>query len=188
MSKTAEACWASFRDDQPKRTIFGWKGKAAISQDRFGCQKENNKIQNTQWFARIAPGLINHQMLMLGQAQIVFGTRAWNLVSLETMIDVIITIVLTITMVLSVISSSPSPNPHPHPHTPSPAASRGQEPRQTTSNIGHLNKPSITALIHGLNRILAWVMMTGCGLSGKGNSSTVGSSWCGQHIKTNETK
>merc|ERR1712014_492534 len=29
---------------------------------------------------------------------------------------------------------------------------RGQEPRQTTSNIGHLNKPSITALIHGLNR------------------------------------
>jgi len=28
----------------------------------------------------------------------------------------------------------------------------GQEPRQTTSNIGHLNKPSITALIHGLNR------------------------------------
>ena len=28
----------------------------------------------------------------------------------------------------------------------------GQEPRQTTSNIGHLNKPSISALIHGLNR------------------------------------
>lgn len=28
----------------------------------------------------------------------------------------------------------------------------GQEPRQTTSNIGHLNKPSIHALIHGLNR------------------------------------
>ncbi|KAK6588161.1 Mov34 MPN PAD family proteasome regulatory subunit [Cryptosporidium xiaoi] len=28
----------------------------------------------------------------------------------------------------------------------------GQEPRQTTSNIGHLNKPSITALVHGLNR------------------------------------
>merc|ERR1712003_82963 len=28
----------------------------------------------------------------------------------------------------------------------------GQEPRQTTSNIGHLNKPSSTALIHGLNR------------------------------------
>lgn len=28
----------------------------------------------------------------------------------------------------------------------------GQEPRQTTSNIGHLQKPSITALIHGLNR------------------------------------
>ncbi|KAL9055674.1 MAG: hypothetical protein Q9162_003400 [Coniocarpon cinnabarinum] len=28
----------------------------------------------------------------------------------------------------------------------------GHEPRQTTSNIGHLNKPSIQALIHGLNR------------------------------------
>merc|ERR1712176_440738 len=28
----------------------------------------------------------------------------------------------------------------------------GQEPRQTTSNIGHLQKPSIQALIHGLNR------------------------------------
>ncbi len=28
----------------------------------------------------------------------------------------------------------------------------GLEPRQTTSNIGHLNKPSIQALIHGLNR------------------------------------
>jgi 26S proteasome regulatory subunit N11 len=28
----------------------------------------------------------------------------------------------------------------------------GQEPRQTTSNLGHLNKPSIAALIHGLNR------------------------------------
>jgi 26S proteasome regulatory subunit N11 len=28
----------------------------------------------------------------------------------------------------------------------------GQEPRQTTSLIGHLNKPSIQALIHGLNR------------------------------------
>lgn len=27
-----------------------------------------------------------------------------------------------------------------------------QEPRQTTSNIGHLNKASIQALIHGLNR------------------------------------
>ncbi|KAK4276663.1 hypothetical protein QN277_014789 [Acacia crassicarpa] len=27
-----------------------------------------------------------------------------------------------------------------------------QEPRQTTSNLGHLNKPSIEALIHGLNR------------------------------------
>ncbi|CAM6031485.1 unnamed protein product, partial [Sphagnum compactum] len=28
----------------------------------------------------------------------------------------------------------------------------GSEPRQTTSNIGHLQKPSIQALIHGLNR------------------------------------
>eukprot|EP00271_Cylindrocystis_brebissonii_P005439 TRINITY_DN17464_c0_g1_i1.p1 TRINITY_DN17464_c0_g1~~TRINITY_DN17464_c0_g1_i1.p1 ORF type:complete len:313 (+),score=71.14 TRINITY_DN17464_c0_g1_i1:137-1075(+) len=28
----------------------------------------------------------------------------------------------------------------------------GQEPRQTTSNLGHLNKPTIQALIHGLNR------------------------------------
>jgi len=31
-------------------------------------------------------------------------------------------------------------------------ATVGQEPRQTTSNLGHLNKPSIQALIHGLNR------------------------------------
>ena len=28
----------------------------------------------------------------------------------------------------------------------------GQEPRQTTSNLGHLQKPSLTAIIHGLNR------------------------------------
>merc|ERR1711935_1105797 len=28
----------------------------------------------------------------------------------------------------------------------------GQEPRQTTSNVGHINLPSIQALIHGLNR------------------------------------
>lgn len=28
----------------------------------------------------------------------------------------------------------------------------GHEPRQTTGNIGHLQKPSITALVHGLNR------------------------------------
>jgi len=28
----------------------------------------------------------------------------------------------------------------------------GQESRQTTSNVGHLNRPSIQALIHGLNR------------------------------------
>ncbi|KAJ1658295.1 multicatalytic endopeptidase [Dispira simplex] len=31
-------------------------------------------------------------------------------------------------------------------------AAAGQEPRQTTSNIGFLNKPNIQALIHGLNR------------------------------------
>jgi 26S proteasome regulatory subunit N11 len=28
----------------------------------------------------------------------------------------------------------------------------GQEPRQTTSVVGHLQKPSLTAIIHGLNR------------------------------------
>jgi len=28
----------------------------------------------------------------------------------------------------------------------------GQEPRQTTSILGHLNKPTLTALVHGLNR------------------------------------
>jgi len=28
----------------------------------------------------------------------------------------------------------------------------GQQPRQTTSNLGHINKPSIQALIHGLDR------------------------------------
>jgi len=28
----------------------------------------------------------------------------------------------------------------------------GMEARQTTSNVGHLNRPSIQALIHGLNR------------------------------------
>jgi len=28
----------------------------------------------------------------------------------------------------------------------------GQEPRQTTSNVGHLQRPSIQALVHGLNR------------------------------------
>ncbi|GJJ07495.1 multicatalytic endopeptidase [Clathrus columnatus] len=35
-----------------------------------------------------------------------------------------------------------------NPHT----VTAGQEPRQTTSNIGHINKPSIQSLIHGLNR------------------------------------
>ena len=29
---------------------------------------------------------------------------------------------------------------------------QGQEPRQTTSNIGHLTKPSIVALARGLNK------------------------------------
>ncbi|KAG7192523.1 multicatalytic endopeptidase [Scheffersomyces spartinae] len=29
----------------------------------------------------------------------------------------------------------------------------GQEPRQTTSNVGHLNKPPLQALMHGLNRV-----------------------------------
>lgn len=33
-----------------------------------------------------------------------------------------------------------------------PSVAFSSEPRQTTSNIGHLNKPSIQALIHGLNR------------------------------------
>ena len=28
----------------------------------------------------------------------------------------------------------------------------GHEPRQITSNLGHLNKPSIQALVHRLNR------------------------------------
>jgi len=32
------------------------------------------------------------------------------------------------------------------------AVMMGLEPRQTTSNVGHLNKPSIQALIHGLDR------------------------------------
>jgi len=32
------------------------------------------------------------------------------------------------------------------------AAMLNIEPRQTTANIGHINKPSIQALIHGLNR------------------------------------
>ncbi|ORX36692.1 Metalloprotease subunit of the 19S regulatory particle of the 26S proteasome lid [Kockovaella imperatae] len=43
-----------------------------------------------------------------------------------------------------VIDAFRSINPH--------AVMAGQESRQTTSNIGHLNKPSIQALIHGLNR------------------------------------
>ena len=29
----------------------------------------------------------------------------------------------------------------------------GVETRQTTSNIGHLKKPTITAMVHGLNKM-----------------------------------
>lgn len=29
----------------------------------------------------------------------------------------------------------------------------GMETRQTTSNIGHLKKPTITAVVHGLNKM-----------------------------------
>lgn len=32
------------------------------------------------------------------------------------------------------------------------AVALGLEPRQTTSNLGHLQKPSVAALVHGLNR------------------------------------
>eukprot|EP00003_Mantamonas_plastica_P023368 TRINITY_DN4190_c0_g2_i1.p2 TRINITY_DN4190_c0_g2~~TRINITY_DN4190_c0_g2_i1.p2 ORF type:complete len:283 (+),score=93.92 TRINITY_DN4190_c0_g2_i1:412-1260(+) len=35
---------------------------------------------------------------------------------------------------------------------PQEMAIMNQEPRQTTSNLGHLKKPSVAALIHGLNR------------------------------------
>lgn len=35
---------------------------------------------------------------------------------------------------------------------PSQVLMMGQEPRQTTSNVGLLNKPTIQALLHGLNR------------------------------------
>ncbi len=43
----------------------------------------------------------------------------------------------------------------------------GQEPRQTTSNLGHLNKPSIQALIHGLNRHYYSIAINyRCGLDG----------------------
>lgn len=45
----------------------------------------------------------------------------------------------------------PTTPPHPHP-APLQTMMLGQEPRQTTSNLGALNKPSIQALIHGLNR------------------------------------
>lgn len=48
----------------------------------------------------------------------------------------------------------------------------GQEPRQTTSNVGHLNKPSIQALIHGLNRHY-YSIAVGY-LKGRGGNSTAG--------------
>ncbi|KAI5206690.1 Mov34-domain-containing protein [Aureobasidium subglaciale] len=56
----------------------------------------------------------------------------------------------------------------------------GQEPRQTTSNVGHLNKPSIQALIHGLNRhyysIAVGYLKGRGGASGNGASTTAGAS------------
>ncbi|CAC9889621.1 unnamed protein product [Aureobasidium pullulans] len=58
----------------------------------------------------------------------------------------------------------------------------GQEPRQTTSNVGHLNKPSIQALIHGLNRhyySIAVGYLKGRGGQGHG-TSTAGESSNGQ--------
>lgn len=48
----------------------------------------------------------------------------------------------------------------------------GQEPRQTTSNVGHLNKPSIQALIHGLNRHY-YSIAVGY-LKGRGGNSVAG--------------
>jgi 26S proteasome regulatory subunit N11 len=50
----------------------------------------------------------------------------------------------------------------------------GQEPRQTTSNVGHLNKPSIQALIHGLNRHY-YSIAVGY-LKGRGGASSNGTS------------
>merc|ERR1711860_125240 len=42
----------------------------------------------------------------------------------------------------------------------------GQEPRQTTSVLGHLQKPSIQALIHGLNgSMLEWMVCSGSSAS-----------------------
>ncbi|KAG9891589.1 Mov34-domain-containing protein, partial [Aureobasidium melanogenum] len=60
----------------------------------------------------------------------------------------------------------------------------GQEPRQTTSNVGHLNKPSIQALIHGLNRhyysIAVGYLKGRGGGSGNGASSAVAGASNGQ--------
>ena len=53
----------------------------------------------------------------------------------------------------------------------------GQEPRQTTSNVGHLNKPSIQALIHGLNRHY-YSIAVGY-LKARGNTSGVAQSGVG---------
>lgn len=53
----------------------------------------------------------------------------------------------------------------------------GQEPRQTTSNVGHLNKPSIQALIHGLNRHY-YSIAVGY-LKGRGGAATNGASASG---------
>lgn len=44
---------------------------------------------------------------------------------------------------------------------PSTTVVMGVEPRQTTSNIGHIKKPSIQALIHGLNRSVGYIQTDG---------------------------
>lgn len=51
----------------------------------------------------------------------------------------------------------------------------GQEPRQTTSNVGHLNKPSIQALIHGLNRHYYSIAVAYLKGRGSGNNQEDGS-------------
>ena len=58
----------------------------------------------------------------------------------------------------------------------------GQEPRQTTSNVGHLNKPSIQALIHGLNRHY-YSIAVGY-LKGRGGGSGASQSTLGQGATT----
>ena len=49
----------------------------------------------------------------------------------------------------------------------------GQEPRQTTSNVGHLKKPSIQALIHGLNR---WALCQGALLAAEPRPAAIADS------------